>query len=147
MYKYSFEFEELLNIKSQKEDNIKNNLSKETKILKEEKNHLDHLLSLKEKEFSNFNHKGKTIKISDIEVFYNYIDNLNERIISQKNKVQIISNRVESIRKHLIEISKEKQMLEKIKEENFEEYKKEVLKDEERINDEIVNFKYFSNSL
>jgi flagellar FliJ protein len=147
MYKYSFEFEELLNIKSQKEDNIKNNLSKETKILNEEKNHLDYLLSLKEKELNNFNHKGKTIKISDIEVFYTYIDNLDMKIISQKNKVQIISNRVENIRQHLIEISKEKQILEKIKEENFEEYKKEVLKDEERINDEIVNFKYFSNSL
>jgi flagellar export protein FliJ len=54
---------------------------------------------------------------------------------------------VESIRNHLIEISKEKQILEKIKEENFEEYKKEVLKDEQRINDEISNFKYFSNNL
>ncbi len=147
MYKYSFEFQELLNIKSQKEDNIKNNLSKETKILNEEKNHLDYLLSLKEKELNNFNHKGKTIKISDLEVFYTYIDNLDKKIISKKNKIQIISNRVKNIRKHLIEISKEKQILEKIKEENFEEYKKEVLKDEERINDEIVNFKYFSNSL
>jgi flagellar export protein FliJ len=147
MYKYSFEFEELLNIKSQKEDNVKNNLSKETKILDEEKNHLDYLLSLKEKELTNFNHKGKTIKISDIEIFYTYIDNLDKKIISQKNKVQIISNRVENIRQHLIEISKEKQILEKIKEESFEEYKKEVLKDEDRTNDEIVNFKYFSNSL
>jgi flagellar FliJ protein len=146
MYKYSFEFKELLKVKSQKEDNIKNNLSKENKLLNEEIDYLESLISLKEKELDNFNHKGKTIKISDLEVFYSYIDNLDEKIVSQKNKVQVISKRVESIRKHLIEVSKEKQILEKIKEENFEEYKKEVLKDEQRINDEIANFKYFSNN-
>ena len=68
---------------------------------------------------------------------------MEENILSQKKAIKTQENKVENIRKHLIEISKEKQILEKIREEDFEYYKKELLYEERKINDEIVNYRYF----
>jgi len=147
MNKYKFEFEELLNIKSQKEDNIKNNLSKENKILQEKKDTLNRIIELKKEEQDKFNNKGKTIKISDIEIFYDYIDKLEEKITFQKNNIKIQEKKVDNIRKHLLEISKEKQILEKIKEEDLEYHKKEILYEEQKTNDEIVNYRYFVDNI
>src|SRR6056297_1476237 len=147
MNKYKFEFEELLNIKSQKEDNIKNNLSKENKILQEKKDTLNRIIELKKEEQDKFNNKGKTIKISDIEIFYDYIDKLEEKITFQKNNNKIQEKKVDNIRKHLLEISKEKQILEKIKEEDLEYHKKEILYEEQKTNDEIVNYRYFVDNI
>ncbi|MFO7887198.1 MAG: flagellar export protein FliJ [Eubacteriales bacterium] len=147
MNKYKFEFEELLNIKSQKEDNIKNNLSKENKILQEKKDTLNRIIELKKEEQNKFNNKGKTIKISDIEIFYDYIDKLEEKITLQKNNIKIQEKKVDNIRKHLVEISKEKQILEKIKEEDLEYHKKEILYEEQKTNDEIVNYRYFVDNI
>jgi len=147
MNKYKFEFEELLNIKSQKEDNIKNNLSKENKILQKKKDTLNRIIELKKEEQDKFNNKGKTIKISDIEIFYDYIDKLEEKITFQKNNIKIQEKKVDNIRKHLLEISKEKQILEKIKEEDLEYHKKEILYEEQKTNDEIVNYRYFVDNI
>jgi len=147
MNKYTFEFEDLLNIKIQKEDNIKNQLSKENKVLEKKKNELNRLLDLKEEELNNFNNKGKSLKVSDIEVFYTYIDNLEEKIKLKKSNINMLETKIEKIREKLIEISKEKQIFEKIREEEYEEYKKELQKDELKTNDEIVNYKYFANNI
>lgn len=143
MNKYKFEFEELLNVKCQKENSIRNSLSKEEKILNVMKDNLIKIIELKKDEQNKFDNKGKTIKIFDIEVFYNYIDQMEENILSQKKAIKTQESKVENIRKHLIEISKEKQILEKIREEDFEYYKKELLYEERKINDEIVNYRYF----
>ncbi len=147
MNKYKFEFEELLNIKSQKEDNIKNNLSKENKILQEKNDNLKRIIELKNEEQNKFNNKGKTIKISDIEIFYDYIDKLEEKITFQKNSIKVQEKKVDNIRQHLLEISKEKQILEKIKEEDLEYHKKELLYEEQKTNDEIVNYRYFVDNI
>jgi len=147
MNKYKFEFEELLNIKSQKEDNIKNNLSKENKILQEKNDNLKRIIELKNEEQNKFNNKGKTIKISDIEIFYDYIDKLEEKITFQKNSIKVQEKKVDNIRQHLVEISKEKQILEKIKEEDLEYHKKELLYEEQKTNDEIVNYRYFVDNI
>jgi len=147
MNKYKFEFEELLNIKSQKEDNIKNTLSKENKILQEKNNNLKRIIELKNEEQNKFNNKGKTIKISDIEIFYDYINKLEEKITFQKNSIKVQEKKVDNIRQHLVEISKEKQILEKIKEEDLEYHKKELLYEEQKTNDEIVNYRYFVDNV
>ena len=147
MNKYKFEFEELLNIKSQKEDNIKNNLSKENKILQEKNDNLKRIIELKNEEQNKFNNKGKTIKISDIEIFYDYINKLEEKITFQKNSIKVQEKKVDNIRQHLLEISKEKQILEKIKEEDLEYHKKELLYEEQKTNDEIVNYRYFVDNI
>jgi len=43
-------------------------------------------------------------------------------------------------------ISIEKQIFEKIKENEYVEYKKELVQEELKTNDEIVNYKYFANN-
>ena len=143
MNKYKFEFEELLKVKSQKENSIRNSLSKEDKILNEMTDNLIRTIAIKKEEQNKFENKGKMIKIFDIEVFYSYIDQIEENILSQKKAIITQEIKVENIRKHLIEISKEKQILEKIREEDFEYYKKELLYEERKFNDEIVNYRYF----
>ena len=49
MNKYKFEFEELLNVKGQKENSIRNSLSKEDKVLNEMKDNLIRIIELKKK--------------------------------------------------------------------------------------------------
>ncbi len=146
MNKYTFEFEDLLKIKVQKEDNIKNQLSKENKLLKNKKIELSKLMDLKNQELKNFSNKGNFLKISDIEIFYDYIYSLEEKIKSKKSNIKLLEIKIEKIREKLVEISKEKQIFEKIKENEYVEYKKELVQEELKTNDEIVNYKYFANN-
>lgn len=68
------------------------------------------------------------------------IENMKEAIQSQTLVVHVAQRNLESARKHLQEVMIERKTHEKLKENAFDEFKKELEKDESKAVDELVSF-------
>jgi len=70
-----------------------------------------------------------------------YINDLNDRIKRQQQKVQETEVELEKAKAEMIEAVKEKKIFEKLKENEYERYTYELKKQEEKLNDTIVSYK------
>lgn len=68
------------------------------------------------------------------------IENMKGSIRSQTLAVQVAQRNLESARKHLQEVMTERKTHEKLKEKAFDEFKKEMEKEESKVVDELVSF-------
>lgn len=146
MAKFNFKLQALLNVKTQQEDNIKNELGKAIQKLEKEKAELRRLESEIEANISEFNKKSRKTTVEKLISFNGYISFLNDKIKLQKENVNYASQNVDKVREELIKIDKEREILDRLKENRYEIFQKELLKEEQRLNDEIVSFKHKQNS-
>jgi flagellar protein FliJ len=145
MAKFNFKLQTLLNVKSQQEDNIKNELGKSIQKLENEKTELRRLEMEMEANISEFNKKSRKTTVEKLIHFNGYISFLNTKIKHQKENVNYASQNVDKVREELIKIDKEREILDRLKEKKYEIFLKELLKEEQRLNDEIVSFKHKEN--
>ena len=101
MKKYVFGYEDLLNLKKQKEVDL-NRLSYENGILNKLSEELNKLIFQKENETSIFQSNKKLNKLSDIRNFYIYIDNINSIMSEKQKKIEKQKIAIEKIRKFFI---------------------------------------------
>lgn len=141
MTKFNFRLQALLKVKSQIEDNLKNDLGKAVHKLEEEKAKLRRLEFEKNRYILEFNEKCRKSTVDNLIKFNNYISLLASKILNQKENINLAARNVDKIREELIKIVKERKILDKLKEKKHEAFLKEQLKDEQRLNDEIVSFK------
>lgn len=142
MAKFKFRLEQLLNIKIQKEDLIKIKLATELKRLDIENEKLNLLVEENQKQISNY----KTLlscgtPISKIKEYNSYIFKLERKIEAQKLNINVIVKNVDKIRSELIKMSQERKMLEKLKINKLVAFEKEMLKEEQKMVDEIVSYR------
>ena len=141
MAKFIFKLQTLLKVKIQMEDNLKNDLGKAIQKLEEEKAKLRRLEFEKSRYIMEFNEKSRKTTVNNLIKFNNYISFLAVKILNQKENINLASRNVDKIREELIKIVKEREILDKLKEKKYGVFQKELLKDEQRLNDEIVSFK------
>ena len=143
MKKYNFKLQTLLNIKEQMESNIKNELGAEITHLNDEKKLLNNYINKKELYVENSVKKNTgIINISQVIVYNNYIKGLCQKIKEQNNCVKNTQCNIDKIRERLIVTSKEKQILQKLDEKQFESFKYNNIIEEQKINDEVLSFKH-----
>ena len=141
MAKFIFKLQTLLKVKIQMEDNLKNDLGKAIQKFEEEKAKLRRLEFEKSRYIMEFNEKSRKTTVNNLIKFNNYISFLAVKILNQKENINLASRNVDKIREELIKIVKEREILDKLKEKKYGVFQKELLKDEQRLNDEIVSFK------
>ena len=141
MAKFIFKLQTLLKVKIQMEDNLKNDLGKAIQKFEEEKAKLRRLEFEKSRYIMEFNEKSRKTTVNNLIKFNNYISFLAVKILNQKENINLASRNVDKIREELIKIVKERKILDKLKEKKYGVFQKELLKDEQRLNDEIVSFK------
>ncbi|MCR4434498.1 MAG: flagellar export protein FliJ [Clostridiales bacterium] len=146
MAKFEFKLQPLLNVKTQMEDGLKNELGKAIKNLEKEKS----LLKCIEDEMGNCIHRINSesahgIKVEKLREYNVFISCLKEKAEKQKDNVNITQKIVDNIRERLIKIMQEKEMLEKLKERKYSQFMQECLKEEQRVNDEVISFKYMNS--
>lgn len=143
MAKFVFKMQSLLNIKKQMEESLKSELGKAVQKLELEKSRLSKLQAEKEECIYNLNSKSSQgIIVSKIQGYNSYISLLNEKIKIQKENINYAQNIVDKYREQLIKMIQEKEMLEKLKEKKYQEYLLELAKEEQKINDEVISYKY-----
>ena len=141
MPKFNFKLQPLLKVKSQLEDNLKNVLGKAIQKLEMEKAALRSLESKKDRYINEFNEKSRKTTVDKLIKFNNYISFLIVKINRQKENVNCACQNVDKIREELIKIVKERKILDKLKERNYEIFRQEQLKEESKIVDGIISFK------
>ncbi len=143
MKKFEFKLETLLNIKIQKEDLIRIKLAAEIKKLDYENKKLDLLLYEKQKQVENYIELLNCgIAVSKIKEYNGYISQLAKKIEEQKLNINIVEKNVDKIRSELVDISRERKIIEKFKAKKLMAFRAEVLKEEQKAVDEIISYRY-----
>lgn len=142
MVKFNYRLEPLLNIKIQKEDLIKMKLSLELQKLYIEKQKLAMLTDKNKKQISNYMSLITSgVSINKIRNHNNYICRLKRMIDEQNKNINIIAENVDKIREELIKETQDRKTLEKLRERKITAYKEELLREEQKQNDEIISYR------
>ena len=138
MKKFSFRLQKLLSLEGQREQQAKimiyslvNNLRGQEKIL----DFLQDSLYQNQKELG-----GKEDVSTDSQklmLYQNYIIALNDRIARQTEMINETAGKVEKSRKEMLALRKERKILEKVKDQDMEEYTAELKKAEIKQLDDI----------
>jgi flagellar FliJ protein len=142
MAKFHYKLQPLLRVKSQQEDNQKNELGKAVRKLEREKAVLKKLEKEEEELINEFNEKSKKSTVEKLIKFNEYLSYLNSRIKQQKENVNCAARNVDKVREELIRIVKERKILDNLKDRKYEQYLIEEQKQEQRLNDEITSYKH-----
>lgn len=146
MAKFNFKLQSLLNVKEQIENEVKNELGLVTKKLNIEKELLNKKINEKKMYFDDFKHESLGItNIEQIIIQNEYLERLNKRINKQKEIVIQCEKSVNQVRNKLIKASQEKEVLIKLKEKEFEEFKYNIQSEEQKKYDEYSSYKSSQN--
>lgn len=137
---YSFRLEKVLNYK----ENIEN-------IKKGEYGDINRRLNNEEEKLLNYNiHKEdlltkkyesiKNTNVAYLKLYNNYLQEISSSIEKQERIISSIKEELEKTKEELLVAMREKKVFEKLKENDYNEFLKEVKKDEEKLVDGIVTF-------
>lgn len=137
---YSFKLQKVLNYKEKIED-----------IKKGEYEDVNRRLNNEEEKLLNFNihkedllyRKHETIKstsVANLKLYNHYLQEISSNIEKQEKVISIIKDELEKTKEELLIAMREKKVFEKLKENDYSEFLKEVKKDEEKLIDGIVTF-------
>lgn len=146
MAKFSFRLQSVLNIKTQQEDNLKNELGKAIQRLEIEKLKLARLESELEDLVAEFNEKAKKATVHKLIEFNEYLSHLTSKIKLQKENVNCAAMNVDKVREELVKAVKERKILDKFKERKKDEYLQDLKRLEQKTNDEIVSYNHKESS-
>lgn len=146
MAKFSFRLQSVLNVKTQQEDNLKNELGKAVQRLEAEKLELARLEGALDDLVAEFNEKAKKSTVHKLIEFNEYLSLLTIKIKFQKENVNCAAMNVDKIREELVNAVKERKILDKFKEKKRAEYFQEQKKLEQKTNDEIVSYNHKESS-
>lgn len=142
MKNFKFRYESILKLLEKREDGKKNKLRQAYNLLNKERNKLQSLV-LKDNEYSKIimNKTSNGCKLMVLRNIEDYRKDLNIKITLQNNIVFEKEKEIDTIKNELIEISKEKKIMEKLKEKKLEEFNVFLNRIEERNIDGLVTYK------
>ncbi len=143
MAKFIYKLQSILNIKSKIEEQAKNEYAIAKHHLDEEYDKL-HYLVLKKTSYED-KLRGEVeyiLKIKEITRCHQAIKTMEYHIEEQKRNIKLAEKRLERARIKMNEAMIERKTHEKLKENAFEEFKKEVTHEEYKETDELVSYKY-----
>jgi len=149
MKKFSFPLQLLLDYREKKEDRLKKELAQiKRRLEKERKNlaqlQLDSMTNMRELKKK---HQSEKVEIALILLYYSYLDKLIYQIKKQSEIVVNISREMEEKRKQVIEASRGKKIIEKLKERKWIEFSHYREKTEQNFIDEMALTKFKSKKL
>jgi len=143
MKKFNFKLQKLLDFREAKENEVKNELSKVLMKQNVERNKQQELQQGINREKGNLRERmvaGKA-SVSEVMMFEKYIDMSLKAIEAAERKIQEIEPEVQEVRSRLVEATKEKKIVEKLKEKRHEEYlynmNREIAKENDDMNQKI----------
>src|SRR5699024_2782373 len=90
---------------------------------------------------------SQNIKVDELLSYSCYMESLKQNIEKQHHIVGKFEKEMENARIELLEAAKDKQVLEKIKDKNFEDYKYELKREEDKLTDQFVSYSSSNNAL
>ena len=139
MKKFKFSLEKVLSLREFEEKQAQIELGKAQSVVNDINEQLKFIASERVKSNESRSKSSDLTFLMSIENYINGLDYKKELLIEELAQAQII---LEEKRAIVVEAIKKRKSLEKLKEKQFESYKKEYNKEEEKILDEISSSKF-----
>lgn len=135
-----FKLETLLEIRKRREEEANVKLSQAHAVLRAAKEFLQQLQTQQLEAFAEFRQKqaNKEVSVTDCQVWYNFLSFLKKEIERQEIVVEEAKQAVLVALKEVEMAMKDRKTVERLKEKRLEQYRIEVLKEEQKILDEIA---------
>ncbi|MDE4541839.1 flagellar export protein FliJ [Thermoanaerobacterium sp. R66] len=148
MKKFRYTLETVLNIKEQRQKMEKEKMAILISKYEVQKNKLIEILNIIEKTTKE-SEENKALGTSamNLRQFNLYIESLYEKYNQQKAILKEIEEEIEKERHNLMEVSKEKEALESLKEKKYEEYKYQTVIEQNLMIDEQISYKTARSTL
>lgn len=143
MKRFKFKLQKLLDLRERREREVQNELSRLLSIQNREKEKQEELKSSIEQYINSFQDKlRKGIHtIPDIVIFERYVDVSTRAIDVAQERIDSMEPEIMKVREKLIEASREKKVVEKLKDKRFDEYNyklnREIMKENDDVNQNI----------
>ncbi|MCD6574086.1 flagellar export protein FliJ [Candidatus Aerophobetes bacterium] len=144
MKKFSFSLQFLLDNRKRREDILKRKLAQ---IIAREKREREILKMLEERMIFYQNRlkeeeMKKRLKVALAILYYAYIEKLNGQVTEQKERIKQVSIEKEKLRGELIRVSRERRLLERLREKRWEEFVELTSRAQQKFIDEgaIIRF-------
>jgi flagellar protein FliJ len=151
MKKFKFKLQKLLDIRAVYEKNIKNELAKLINLQNIERNKQAEL-KLKISDSKNIlfdDIRNNIYSYNNMMMHERFINSAKKAINIAEQKIHEMEPAVQAVRERLIQASKDKKVLEKLKERKFDEFKynynRETLKENDEINQKLYQKKIMEN--
>lgn len=139
MKSYKFRLEKVLDWKEIKEETAAQKFAQLQNELKKQKSVLENLLA----EYKILKKEGLKLKnIHELKQHNLYDQTMEKQITQQKETTYMISRELSEAKSILIKAQKDKKIVEKLKEKDFEVYKEDMKKEEQKELDEIGVLRY-----
>ena len=144
MAKFQFKMETVLRLRESIEEQKKNEFGRAAAELERQKEKLKAIIAEQRQMIQEFHEAVKArIDSKKSDQYNKYIKLLDKRIEEQQAVVKKCEAIEEACRKELIEATKEKKKLEKLKEKQFQQYVIEEKREEQKVTDELVSYQTF----
>lgn len=148
MSKFKFRMEQILNIKKQLENSIKNELANALRIIEKEKEELKNLQNQQKEYIKGIKESMLNgTNVQRLREFNVFIASLETRINNQKKVVNDVEIVADKIREKLVQIVKEKKILELLKDKRLQEYKLSEQRKNELTLGEVASYKYIKRKV
>lgn len=140
MKPFVFKLETLLEIRKKHEEKANIKLSQAHAALRTAKEFLQQLQTQQQESFIEFRQKqaNKEVSVTDCQVWYNFLSFLKKEIEKQEDVVEKAKQEVLIALKEVEIAMKDRKTVERLKEKRLEQYRIELLKEEQKILDEIA---------
>ena len=136
MKKFKFSLEKVLSLREFEENQAQIELAKAISVVTELNNKLNFIANERVKHNDARSNSTDLSYLMSIENYIEGLDYQKEILLEELAQAELI---LEEKRQIMIEAMKKRKALEKLKEKQLQEYKKEILKEEEKVLDEIKN--------
>ncbi|MCX7695799.1 MAG: flagellar export protein FliJ [Caloramator sp.] len=140
---YKFRLEKLLELKIKNEESLKLEMSEYLNKINIKKNQID---SIKEKIYYSKNNKCNSNFSYDLKNYISYINYLESKLLEEQKNLNILEKELDKIKEQLINASKERKVIENLKEKSYYDYLLEINKIESKNNDEMAIINYFKKN-
>lgn len=143
MKKFSFRLQKLLDIREAKEREVQNELSKVLAIQNLERMKQQNYMRRLEEQRAKFNQRltDGGYSFSDIMMYERFIEFSHRAIEVQQERVESMEPEIQKVRQKLIEASRERRVVEKLKERKINEYlyeaNREIVKENDDMNQKL----------
>lgn len=143
MKPFEFKLQTALNLKQKAEDRIKEELQRLTVRYHEA---LAHLADLEEQlnrlEEQRRRYQETSVEVAEIRICLNYLTVMHDKILRQNEVIRLIAAEIDKTRQVLIEIMRQRKVLEKLKGRHYAQYQLELSREEQKIIDEMATNGY-----
>ena len=139
MKQFEFRLQKVMETTKTREELKKRELAKALVVLAQNESLLESMLERLEEQIEEYNTRKlkPSMTASDLMNFSHYTEKLLDDIQHQKMTIEDLAEKVRQHREKLIEITKDKKILERLKEKRYEEYRKKLRSMEQKFIDEL----------